>query len=90
MLNAFKKGSLGVIQDDKRIAYFQGHLHACQRAVEAGVPLTGYFAWSLLDNFEWAWGYDKRFGIVYVDYETLERTPKQSARWFQDFLASRD
>lgn len=79
----------GVIQDDKRIEYFTGHLHACQEAVEAGVPLTGYFAWSLLDNFEWAWGYDKRFGIVYVDYETLERTPKQSARWFQTLLASK-
>ena len=69
----------GCIQDDKRIEYFVGHVHACQKAVEDGVPLTGYFAWSLLDNFEWACGYDKRFGIVYVDYETLERTQSKSA-----------
>ena len=47
-----------------------------------GVPLTGYFAWSLMDNFEWAYGYDQRFGIVWVDYETLQRTPKDSALWY--------
>lgn len=57
----------GVIQDSQRIAYFDGHIHGCQEAIEQDVPLTGYFTWSLLDNFEWAFGYAKRFGIVYVD-----------------------
>jgi beta-glucosidase len=71
----------GRVRDPKRIAYFQGHLAACLDAIDAGVPLKGYFAWSLLDNFEWAEGYSKRFGIVYVDYATLQRTPKDSARW---------
>jgi beta-glucosidase len=51
-------------------------------AVRRGVDLRGYFAWSLMDNYEWAWGYHKRFGIVRVDYDTLERTPKASARWY--------
>ena len=58
------------------------HLHALHRALEAGVDVRGYFVWSLLDNFEWAEGYSKRFGIVYIDYETLERIPKESARWY--------
>jgi beta-glucosidase len=53
-----------------------------------GVDVTGYFVWSLLDNFEWAWGYSRRFGIVRVDYETLERTIKDSGRWYQEFLSS--
>ena len=52
---------------------------ACAQAIDAGVPLTGYYAWSLMDNFEWAFGYEKRFGLVHVDYETLKRTPKESA-----------
>jgi beta-glucosidase len=76
------------VRDPKRIAYFQGHLAACLDAIDAGVPLEGYFAWSLLDNFEWAEGYAKRFGIVHVDYETQERTPKQSALWFRDSIAA--
>jgi beta-glucosidase len=79
----------GVIQDSQRIAYFDGHIHGCQEAIDQGVPLTGYFAWSLLDNFEWAFGYAKRFGIVYVDYETQKRTPKASARWFQSKLSEK-
>jgi beta-glucosidase len=70
------------VRDPKRIAYFQGHLGACLDAIDAGVPLKGYFAWSLLDNFEWAEGYTKRFGIVHVDYATQRRTPKDSALWF--------
>ena len=57
------------------------------RAVAAGVPVKGYFVWSLLDNFEWAYGYSKRFGIVYVDYPTLERIPKASFHWYRDFIA---
>ena len=73
----------GVVQDDLRIAYFDGHINGCKEAIDQGVPLSGYFAWSLLDNFEWAFGYAKRFGIIYVDYESQQRTPKESARWFQ-------
>lgn len=75
-------GPDGEIQDNARIAYLRGHLLAAQDAVSAGVPLAGYFAWSLLDNFEWAEGYTKRFGLVHVDFDTLERTPKASARWY--------
>lgn len=72
----------GVVLDADRIAYLDGHLHAVHRALDAGVDIRGYFVWSLLDNFEWAEGYEKRFGVVYVDYETLERIPKASARWY--------
>ena len=60
------------------------HLRACHDAIAAGVPLRGYFAWSLMDNFEWAWGYTRRFGMVHVDYATQLRTPKSSARWYSD------
>ena len=78
----------GTIEDTRRLAYFHGHLNACLDAINTGVPLKGYFAWSLLDNFEWAYGYTKRFGLVWVDYETLERTPKASAFWYQKVIAS--
>ena len=70
------------IHDAARIAYLSDHLLAARDARSAGVPLAGYFAWSLLDNFEWAEGYTKRFGLVHVDFDTQERTPKDSARWF--------
>ena len=63
------------------------HLRAVHEAIAADVDVRGYFAWSLLDNFEWSRGYDPRFGIVRVDYETLERTPKQSARWYSDVIS---
>lgn len=66
------------IEDQDRIAYFSAHLQAARQAIAEGVPLKGYFLWSLMDNFEWALGYDKRFGIVEVDFETLERRPKAS------------
>jgi beta-glucosidase len=66
------------VDDAPRVAYFNAHLAAAQRAMVAGVPVKGYFAWSLLDNYEWALGYEKRFGLVHVDFETLERTPKES------------
>ena len=59
-----------------------------RRALADGVLLRGYFTWSLLDNFEWAWGYWKRFGLVYVDYATLERIPKGSFYWYRDFIAA--
>lgn len=80
-------GADGHIQDEKRIAYLGGHLRAAHRAIAAGVPLRGYFTWSLLDNFEWGFGKTKRFGLVWVDYETLERTPKASAWWYRDVIA---
>ncbi|WP_285757867.1 GH1 family beta-glucosidase [Nocardiopsis ansamitocini] len=70
------------VHDENRRAYLESHLRAAHAAIEAGVPLKGYFAWSLLDNFEWALGYDKRFGIVHVDYETQRRTVKDSGRWY--------
>ncbi len=69
----------GFVDDTQRTAYLQAHLHAVLDAIDAGTPVRGYFYWSFLDNFEWAWGYAKRFGIVRVDYETQERTPKASA-----------
>ena len=72
----------GFVQDDERVAFLDLHLRAAHEAIERGVDLRGYFAWSLMDNYEWAWGYHKRFGIVRVDYDTLERTPKASAHWF--------
>jgi beta-glucosidase len=70
------------LHDDARIAYLDAHLRSCARAIASGVPLRGYFAWSLLDNFEWAYGYAQRFGIVHVDYATQRRTLKDSARWY--------
>lgn len=76
----------GTIQDDARIAYLDEHLRACHRAIADGVPLRGYFTWSLLDNFEWAWGYSKRFGLVHVDYATQRRVPKKSARWYAEVI----
>lgn len=76
----------GEVRDLDRIAFLDGHLRACQHAIAAGVPLRGYFAWSLLDNFEWAHGYAKRFGLVRVDYRTQQRTPKASARWYAEVV----
>ncbi|MFC7441556.1 GH1 family beta-glucosidase [Laceyella putida] len=76
----------GSIQDRKRIQYLRSHILACQEALQAGVPLKGYYVWSLMDNFEWAFGYDKRFGIVHVDFETLKRTPKQSFYWYRQLI----
>ncbi|WP_111431555.1 GH1 family beta-glucosidase [Rhodobacteraceae bacterium DSL-40] len=66
------------LEDRERIAYLEAHLGAARQAIAEGVPLAGYFIWSLLDNYEWAFGYEKRFGLVHVDFETLERTPKAS------------
>ncbi|MFE5026240.1 GH1 family beta-glucosidase [Streptomyces sp. NPDC056656] len=72
----------GRVHDPERIAYLHGHLSAVRRAIHDGADIRGYFLWSLMDNFEWAYGYEKRFGSVYVDYTTLARTPKSSARWY--------
>jgi beta-glucosidase len=74
-------GPDGRVADADRVEYLRAHLAAVHAAIEAGAPVVGYFVWSLLDNFEWAWGYEKRFGVVHVDYATLVRTPKDSA-WF--------
>ncbi|WP_253767922.1 GH1 family beta-glucosidase [Goodfellowiella coeruleoviolacea] len=76
----------GGIHDPDRVAFLDGHLRAAHAALSAGVDLRGYFCWSLLDNFEWAEGYAKRFGIVHVDYETQVRTPKLSARWYSQVV----
>jgi beta-glucosidase len=75
------------VADPDRIAYLDGHVRAVHAAIDKGVDLRGYFVWSLLDNFEWARGYDMRFGLVRVDYDTLERTPRDSARWYRDVIA---
>ncbi|MCX5259039.1 GH1 family beta-glucosidase [Streptomyces canus] len=74
------------VDDQDRIAYLDGHIRALHQAVEAGVDVRGYFVWSLMDNFEWAEGYARRFGLVHVDFETLARTPKASYAWYQELL----
>ena len=74
----------GFVDDQDRVSFVRDHLVAVHDAISAGVDVRGYFVWSLMDNFEWAWGYDKRFGIVRVDYETQQRTPKASALFFRD------
>jgi len=76
----------GAVNDTERIEYLDSHLRAAGRAIDAGVDLRGYFAWSLMDNFEWALGYSKRFGLVFVDYPTGERTLKQSAVWYREVI----
>jgi beta-glucosidase len=80
----------GSVDDRERLSYIARHVAAIERAIADGVPVEGYFAWTFLDNFEWAWGYAERFGIVYVDYETLERVPKASFHWYRDFIASKN
>ncbi|GAA3712796.1 GH1 family beta-glucosidase [Streptomyces tremellae] len=75
-------GDDGRVDDPERVAYLRGHLSEVHRAIESGVDVRGYFLWSLLDNFEWGYGYSKRFGAVYVDYATQRRIPKSSAHWF--------
>ena len=81
-------GADGSVMDLDRVSYLARHLSAAADAREAGVPLTGYYVWSLLDNFEWSLGYNKRFGVVRVDFATQQRTPKQSALWYQELIAA--
>ncbi|NJN54962.1 MAG: beta-glucosidase [Anaerolineae bacterium] len=81
--------SNGRITDTRRLEYIRDHLLACHRAMQNGVPLAGYFGWSLMDNFEWAKGYLQRFGLVWVDYESQQRIPKDSALWYRDVIARR-
>ena len=83
------RGHDGHVHDPERTAYIQSYIDAVRQAIGEGAPVKGYFVWSLLDNFEWAEGYSKRFGIVYVDYPTLERVPKDSYYWYREFIGSR-
>ncbi|MHA7283414.1 glycoside hydrolase family 1 protein [Arthrobacter sp. TMS2-4] len=78
----------GFVDDQDRLGFFDVHVRAMKDAIDDGVDLRGYLAWSLMDNFEWAWGYHQRFGLVRVDYETLQRTPKASAIWYARLAAS--
>jgi len=75
------------VKDPERIDYLKQHIDMAGKAIEEGVPLKGYYLWSLLDNFEWAHGYSKRFGIIYVDFATQERILKDSARWYRDLIS---
>ena len=84
----YPPGSGGRIFDLKRITYLRGHFRAMHRAQAEGVPLQGYFLWSLLDNFEWGLGYEKRFGLFAVDAESQQRHPKDSAFWYRDVVAA--
>ncbi len=77
----------GEVHDERRVAYLTAYLEACRHALADGVPLKGYFAWSLLDNFEWAFGYSKRFGLIHVDYTTQKRTIKDSGKTFAAIIA---
>ncbi|SFD34101.1 GH1 family beta-glucosidase [Streptomyces aidingensis] len=78
----------GAVHDPDRIAYLHGHLAAVHAAIEQGADVRGYFLWSLLDNFEWAYGYSKRFGITHVDFDSQARTPKDSAQWYARVIAA--
>ena len=82
-------GADGVVHDRDRIDYLDAHLRAVHAAMAQGAPVKGYYVWSLMDNFEWAFGFSKRFGIIRVDYDTCERTWKDSARWYQQLVANR-
>lgn len=78
----------GAVHDPKRRAYYQTYIDSVRRAMEAGSDCRGYFAWTLMDNFEWAEGYDKRFGLIHVDFETQERIVKDSGLWYRDLIAA--
>ena len=79
--------AVGRIADVRRRQFVQDHLVSAHRALAAGVPLAGYFVWSLLDNFEWDRGYTQRFGITWVDYKTQRRVPKDCALWYRSVIA---
>ena len=78
----------GVVHDQQRIDYLRAHIQTVAQVIRQGVPITGYFVWSFMDNFEWSEGYRKRFGLVYVDYPTQRRIIKDSGRWYASFVAS--
>jgi len=77
----------GQVHDQDRLVYLARHVSAAGEALAAGVPLTGYYVWSLLDNYEWSLGYSRRFGVIRVDFDDQRRTPKDSARWYQRLIA---
>jgi beta-glucosidase len=77
----------GRIEDTDRVMYLRNHLTHLHRAASEGYPIKGYFLWSLLDNYEWADGYSKRFGLHYVDFKTQARTPKLSAEWYREVIS---
>ena len=79
----------GQVHDADRVSYLHGHIDAVGKAIDAGADVRGYFLWSLLDNFEWSFGYDRRFGIIRVDFDTQERIVKDSARWYAELIKSR-
>jgi beta-glucosidase len=78
----------GIVEDDRRVAYYEGYVKAVAQAIAEGVPVKAYYAWSFMDNFEWAFGYQMRFGLVHVDYDTLVRTPKRSGLNYRKLFAS--
>jgi beta-glucosidase len=78
----------GRVRDHLRVSYLARHIAAAGEALAAGVPLTGYHAWSLMDNYEWSLGYTRRFGLVYIDFETQARTLKDSAEWYGRLIAA--
>jgi beta-glucosidase len=82
-------GSDGRVRDQRRIDYLKSHLEAVELAIEAGVPVGGYFVWSLLDNLEWTAGFSQRFGLVHVDHATQKRTPKDSFEWYRNVIKTR-
>ena len=79
----------GRVHDVQRVQYLHDHIDAVGEAIERGADVRGYFVWSLMDNFEWAYGYSKRFGIIRVDYDTLARTEKDSGRWYRELVRTR-
>jgi beta-glucosidase len=85
---AFKDDKIvdDMVDDQERLDYLKSHFEAAHKAIQDGVKLKGYYVWSFMDNFEWSYGYSKRFGIVYVDYDTMRRTPKKSALWYRDVI----
>jgi beta-glucosidase len=76
----------GKVRDYRRTHYLKDHIVQIHQAISAGVPVRGYFVWSLLDNFEWAYGYQMRFGLVYIDFETKKRIIKESGRWYAQVI----
>ncbi|GLI26358.1 beta-glucosidase [Agromyces rhizosphaerae] len=89
MSDTVERADGGTIDDDERVRYVSGFLEWIARARDEGADVRGYYLWSLMDNFEWAAGYSQRFGMVHVDWETLERTPKRSAEWYREVIRSR-
>jgi beta-glucosidase len=77
----------GEVHDEQRRAYIEAHIDACRRALEQGIPLKGYFIWTLTDNFEWSWGYQRKFGLIRVDHRDQKRIVKDSGKWLAGWLA---